>query len=177
MSRAEGRPALFLDRDGTLIVDVGYPRDPAQVELLPGAAEALAEAARAGYALVIVSNQSGVARGLIRPEEARAVQARVEELFAERGVRFDDVRFCFHGPEDACACRKPSAGMLRASAEELGLCLAGSVMVGDKPSDVRAGRSVGCRTVGFGPLRDWGDSEADATFERWSDLIDWLRTR
>src|SRR5690606_31246853 len=72
--------ALLLDRDGTLIVDVGYPRDPTRVELLPGAAAALAAARRAGYKLVIVSNQSGVARGLIRPEEARAVQARVEAL-------------------------------------------------------------------------------------------------
>lgn len=172
---AEGRRALFLDRDGTLIVDAHYPRDPAVVELLPGAAEALAEAVRAGWALVVVSNQSGVARGRITPAEAAAVQARVDELFAAAGVRFDAVRFCFHGPDDGCACRKPSPGMLEGAARELGLCLGASVMVGDKPSDVRAGRSAGCRTVGFGPPQDWGDDAADVTFARWPDLAAWLR--
>src|SRR5687768_14579467 len=119
-----GRGALFLDRDGTIIEDVGYPRDPARVALLPGAAAALADAQRAGFALVIVSNQSGVARGIITPDEAIAVQARVVELFARDGVRFDGAYFCFHGPEDGCPCRKPAPGMLRSAARDLDLDLA-----------------------------------------------------
>ncbi len=168
-----GRPrALFLDRDGTLIRDVGYPRDPATVELLPGAVEALKGARELGYRLVIVSNQSGVARGLIQPSEARAVQERVEALFAERGVTFDGAWFCFHSPEDACLCRKPAPGMILAASRTLDLDLAGSVMVGDKASDVDAGIAAGTRAIGFGAGHH---SRAEATFSSWGDLISWLR--
>jgi histidinol-phosphate phosphatase family protein len=177
---AEGRRALFLDRDGTLIVDVGYPREPSRVEPLPGAFEALAEAARRGFALVVVSNQSGVARGRITREEAQAVQERVEAIFAERGVRFDAVRFCFHGPDEGCPCRKPAPGMLEDAARALGITLGprgASVMIGDKPSDVRAGRAAGCVTVGFGPPQPWGDDAPDVTCERWSDVAAWLGAR
>jgi D-glycero-D-manno-heptose 1,7-bisphosphate phosphatase len=144
------RPAVFLDRDGTLIEDVGYPRDPEAVRLLEGAPEALAALRRASFALVVVSNQSGIGRGLVSREEADAVHARfVAELHA-RGVELDDVRYCPHAPEDACACRKPAAGLLLDSARELGLDLGRSFMVGDKPADVEAGRAAGCRTVLFG---------------------------
>ncbi len=145
------RPALFLDRDGTLIEDVGYPRDPEGVVLLPGAAAALREARRVGLALVIVSNQSGVARGIISPAEADAVQARVTSLFEDEGVRFDGAYFCFHGPDDGCTCRKPAPGMLLRAAEELALELPASLMIGDKPSDVEAGVAAGCAAVALGP--------------------------
>lgn len=137
------RRALFLDRDGTLIVDVGYPRDPDAVVLLPGAAEAL-RAVPADVALVIVSNQSGLARGRITLDEAAAVAARVEALFAADGVRFAGAYHCPHGPDDGCACRKPAPGMLLQAARDLDLELAASIMVGDKPSDVEAGRAAGC---------------------------------
>lgn len=150
------RPALFLDRDGTLIVDVGYPRDPARVALLPGVGAAL-RALAARYALVIVSNQSGLARGRISPDEAAAVHARVVEAFAAEGVRFDGSYYCPHGPDDGCPCRKPAPGMLRQAAADLGLDLAASVMVGDKEADVEAGRAAGCaRAVRFaGEAADW----------------------
>lgn len=170
-----GRAALFLDRDGTLIVDVGYPRDPSRVELLPGAASALAMARRAGLALVIVSNQSGVARGRITPGEAHAVQRRVEELFAAEGVTFDRTELCFHGPDDGCACRKPAPGMLLAAASALGLDCDACVMVGDKISDVEAGRAAGCFAVGFGP--EHTTLGADASFATWTELATWLRRR
>lgn len=157
------RPALFLDRDGTLIVDVGYPKDPERVELLPGAAAALREARAAGYALVIVSNQSGVARGLVSTDEAARVQARVEERFGAEGVRFDGAYFCFHGPDDGCACRKPAPGLLLRAGEDLGLELSASVMVGDKPSDVQAGRSAGCAHA--------------ISFSSWEEVSGWMRER
>lgn len=163
--------ALLLDRDGTLIVDVGYPRDPTRVELLPGAAAALAAARRAGYKLVIVSNQSGVARGLIRPEEARAVQARVEALFAAEGVTFDGAYFCFHSPDEGCGCRKPAPGMLLQAARELGLDLARCVMIGDKVSDVEAGVAAGCTSLYFGEGTPGG---ADAAFTSWEDMVERL---
>lgn len=145
-----GGRALFLDRDGTIIRDTGYVRDPASVELLPGAAHALKEARALGYELVVVSNQSGVARGIISAEELAAVQSRVDELLAGEGVVFDDVRFCLHGPDDGCACRKPAPGMLLTVAKERAIDLARSVMIGDKESDVVAGRKAGCKTILLG---------------------------
>ena len=140
------RRALFLDRDGTLIVDVGYPRDPALVQLLPGAAEALR---RRTEPLVIVSNQSGIGRGLITPAEAAAVHARVLEMFAAEGVAFAASYFCPHVPDDHCICRKPKPGLLEQAARELDLDLAASTIIGDKPSDVEAGAAVGARGILF----------------------------
>ncbi|HEX8109737.1 MAG TPA: HAD-IIIA family hydrolase, partial [Kofleriaceae bacterium] len=113
------RRALFVDRDGTLIVDVGYPRDPAQVEPLPGALDAL-RALQAHFALVIVSNQSGIGRGLITQAEARAVHARVVERFGQAGVAFAGAYYCPHDPGAACVCRKPAPGLLLDAARELG---------------------------------------------------------
>jgi D-glycero-D-manno-heptose 1,7-bisphosphate phosphatase len=150
------RPAVFLDRDGTLIEDVGYPRDPEAVRLLEGAPEALAALRRAGFALVVVSNQSGIGRGLVTREEAQAVHDRFVQELRAHGVELDDVRYCPHSPDDACACRKPAAGLLLDSARELDLDLTRSFMVGDKPDDVEAGRAAGCRTVLLG-----GDGAAD----------------
>ena len=144
-----GRPALFLDRDGTLIEDVGYPRDPGRVRLVPGAAGALARLARRGFALVIVSNQSGVARGLISAAEAEAVHAEVVRRFAAAGVAFDGAYYCYHAPDEGCPCRKPAPGLLLRAAGELGLDIGRSFMVGDKAIDVAAGEAAGCRGVRF----------------------------
>lgn len=136
------RPAAFLDRDGTLIVDAKYPHDPKHVKEMPGAIAACKHLAR-DFALVVVSNQSGVARGLVSSLEAAKVSARFLDVFAE--VRFTDVRYCFHGPDDGCACRKPAPGMLIDAATEHGLDLGRSILVGDKPSDVEAGTQAGVR--------------------------------
>ena len=162
MRNGAGRPAVFLDRDGTLIEDVGYPRDPETVRLLEGAVEALAALRRAGYALVVVSNQSGIGRGIVKQEQAEAVHERFVEELRAHGVELDDVRYCPHTPEDACDCRKPAAGLLLASADELGIDLARSFMVGDNPTDVDAGRAAGCRTVLLGGegAADWDEALA-----------------
>ena len=156
------RPAVFLDRDGTLIEDVGYPRDPETVRLVDGAPEALAALRRAGFALVVVSNQSGIGRGFVTREEAKAVHERFLRELRARGVELDDVRYCPHTPEDACTCRKPATGLLLDAARELGLDLARSFMVGDKPDDVEAGRAAGCRTVLLGAdgAADWDEAVA-----------------
>jgi D-glycero-D-manno-heptose 1,7-bisphosphate phosphatase len=145
----DGRRAVFLDRDGTLIEDPGYPKCPEQVRLLPGAAQAMRQLREAGFALVVISNQAGVGRGLITPGEAAAVHARFVELFAAEGVAFDDVRYCPHAPADGCACRKPSPRMIEESAARLGIALAKSFMIGDKESDVEAGRRAGCAGIRF----------------------------
>lgn len=153
--------ALFLDRDGTLIVDVGYPRDPALVEALPGAIEALRELQRT-WQLVIISNQSGIGRGRITQAEADAVHARTLELFRLAGVTFAGAYYCPHAPEAGCRCRKPAPGMLEDAAAALGLDLASSAMVGDKPSDVEAGRAAGVpRLVQLGrDAHDWAAVQA-----------------
>lgn len=151
------RRALFVDRDGTLIADAGYPRDPALVELLPGAADALRELS-GSFALVIISNQSGIGRGLISEAEARAVHDRVIDGFARAGVAFAGAYYCPHAPGAGCPCRKPAPGLFVDAARELGLDLASSIMLGDKASDIAAGRAAGCRhTLRFGPDADGAD--------------------
>lgn len=144
-SPERARPAAFLDRDGTLIAERRYLADPDGVELLDGAAAALRDLARAGFALVVVTNQSGIARGYYTEADFHAVQRRVEERFAAEGVRFDAVYFCPHHPEvtGRCECRKPALGMYRRAARELALDLARSVYVGDKPSDVLPALALG----------------------------------
>jgi len=145
--------ALLVDRDGTLIVDVGYPRDPARVAPLPGAIDAL-RALQRRFALVIISNQSGLGRGLIQPAEASAVHDEVVARFAAAGVVFAGAYYCPHAPDAGCPCRKPAPGLLLDAARDLCLDLAASVMIGDKPSDTAAGRAAGCRALRFGPDPD-----------------------
>jgi D-glycero-D-manno-heptose 1,7-bisphosphate phosphatase len=157
-----GRPAAFLDRDGTLNEFVpdpvsGLPESPlraADVHLIEGAAAAVRQLAQAGFALVCVSNQPAAAKGKVSLERLLAVHERVLELLREEGVRLDASRLCLHHPEGVvpelsgpCACRKPAPGMLLDAAEELGLDLASSWMLGDTDSDVVAGHAAGCRTV------------------------------
>jgi D-glycero-D-manno-heptose 1,7-bisphosphate phosphatase len=168
------RRALLVDRDGTLIVDVGYPRDPARVEPLPGAIDALRELGGA-FALVIISNQSGIGRGVITEAEARAVHDRVIDVFARGGVAFAGAYYCPHAPDAGCPCRKPAPGLLIDAARELDLDLAGSVMLGDKPSDVLAGRSAGCgHPLRFGPDIDGHDGARRC--DDWAAVAGFLRS-
>ena len=152
-------PLLLLDRDGTLIADAGYPRDPAAVALLPGAADAVRQLTLAGFKPAVVSNQSGLARGIITPIQAESVHARFVELFAEASGVTLPCWYCPHGPADGCDCRKPLPGLLKRAASELGLDGEPGVMVGDKPSDVDAGRAAGYHGLLF--RGDWGATLAE----------------
>jgi len=154
MPQVAQRRAVFLDRDGTLNVDTGYVSRPQDVRLVPGAAAGARSLARAGFALVIASNQSGIARGLMTEAQADAVDARLLELLAEHGVTIEATYRCPHlvgGPVARyaveCECRKPRPGMLVQAARELGLDLARSWMVGDGDRDVDAGLAAGTRAV------------------------------
>jgi D-glycero-D-manno-heptose 1,7-bisphosphate phosphatase len=144
-----GRRAVFLDRDGTIIHDRAYPRDPSQVELLPGAANGLKLLRELGLPLIVVSNQSGLARGLVTPAEAEAVHRRFLECLAAREITLEGVYYCPHGPDDGCACRKPAPGLLVRATVELNIDLGRSFMIGDKSSDVEAGIRAGCASILF----------------------------
>lgn len=170
---SHGGRAVFIDRDGTMIVDVGYPSCVSQVELLPDATAGLVRLQRAGLKLVIVSNQSGVGRGLVRPEQARAVHDRLVEELGHAGVSLDAAYYCPHAPTDGCDCRKPSPGLLLRAAGELGVALTESFMIGDRPSDIEAGRRAGCRTI---LLTDEGgaSSEADLVATSWAEICDYI---
>ena len=141
-----GRPAVFLDKDGTLIEDVPYNADPARMRFTPRALPALRRLSGAGYALVVVSNQPGLALGYFSAAEFETLrQALQERLRREAGVRLDGFYACPHAPKAGCACRKPAPGLLLRAAAELGLDLARSWMVGDILNDVEAGHRAGCR--------------------------------
>lgn len=135
--------AVLFDRDGTLVHDVAYNGDPDLVRPVDGAREALDRLRNAGVRIGLVSNQSGIARGLLTVAQVEAVNARIAELLGP----FDTVRWCPHGPDDTCACRKPSPGMVEDAARDLGVDAASCAMVGDIGSDVEAGLAAGARAV------------------------------
>ncbi|MDX2175536.1 MAG: HAD-IIIA family hydrolase [Candidatus Sumerlaeia bacterium] len=139
------RAAAFLDRDGTIVRDTGYLRDPATVELLPGAAAAVRTLNSEGVAAVLVSNQSGVARGLVTPEQMDAVQARVAELLAAEGARLDAAYFCTAHPDADDPRRKPGVGMHREALRDLPIRDLPACAFGDKVSDVQFGLKAGMR--------------------------------
>ncbi len=143
-------PAVFLDRDGTLIRPPAageYIRTPAQVELLRGAAHAVGMMRRAGYLCVVASNQRGVALGLMTEDDLAAVDLRVRALIGG----FDASYYCVHSIGAECDCRKPEPGLLLRAAEELGIELSASWMIGDQTTDLEAGAAAGCRTLQVQP--------------------------
>ena len=137
--------AVFLDRDGTLIFDEDYLADPDKVTLMPRAVEAVSKFKKAGYLLIMITNQSGIGRGIFSEEDMDNVNARVTELFRESGIEFDAIFFCPHAPEDNCECRKPSPKLLIEAAEKFNIDLSSSVMIGDKKSDAECGIAAGCK--------------------------------
>ena len=144
------RPAVILDRDGTLIEEVGHLGDPEGVVVLPGVPETLRRLAGAGFVLAVASNQAGVARGLFTEEDIRAVNARTAELLDAGGSpSIAGWYWCPHHPDftGPCDCRKPQPGMLKRAAEELDLDLGRSWMVGDHPVDAGAARAAGVRPI------------------------------
>ncbi|HEX2041410.1 MAG TPA: HAD-IIIA family hydrolase [Acidimicrobiales bacterium] len=135
--------AVLLDRDGTLVVDVPYNGDPERVVPTPGARLALDRLRDAGVPVAVVSNQSGIARGLLTPEQVDAVNRRVEELLGPLGPWL----VCPHGPDDGCACRKPAAGLVEAAASALGVPPQRCAVIGDIGADIEAARAAGARGV------------------------------
>jgi D-glycero-D-manno-heptose 1,7-bisphosphate phosphatase len=141
------RRFVLLDRDGTVIVRRPYLCDPCEVELLPNAVEGLLRMRQLGLGLVLVTNQSGVGRGLFTIDQMHAVNERLEQLLLEQHVVLDDIFFCPHRPEDGCACRKPLPGMVHQAAAKWGFHPHEGFVIGDAQHDMEMGRAVGAVTI------------------------------
>jgi len=141
--KTESQKALFLDRDGVINEDAGYVYRREDFVFKDGIFEALRKFAQAGYALVVVTNQSGIGRGYYTLEQFDELCRFMLSEFEKRGVKIEKIYFCPHAPEALCDCRKPEPGMLLRAANELNINLARSIMIGDKDSDVQAGQSAG----------------------------------
>lgn len=137
------KPTVFLDRDGTIIVDKHYLRDPAQVEMERGALEGLVRLQTAGHPLIVVSNQSGIGRGKFTESDALRVNARVDELLRQGGVNILAWYICPHAPDEPCECRKPLPGMALQAQREWGVALRGSYVIGDKKIDLELADAIG----------------------------------
>jgi histidinol-phosphate phosphatase family protein len=175
------RRAVFLDKDGTLIEDIPYNVDPQKIRLAPGAVEGLTALHENGYALIVVSNQSGVAHGLFPERVLRDVERSLRRQLAAFGVPLAGFYYCPHHPEGrvnryavACRCRKPAPGMLRRAAADHGIDLAESWMIGDILDDIEAGRRAGCRTVLIdnGNETEWRSGRRRCPHYRAADLAE-----
>ena len=141
------RPGLLLDRDGVINEECEYLRDPKELVMIPGVAETIAAINRRRHPVVVVTNQSGIGRGMYGVDAYHAVNRAMAAMLAKDGAHIDAWYFCPHLPDADCTCRKPRPGMLLAAARDFELDLAGSVLVGDKVSDLEAARAVGARTL------------------------------
>lgn len=177
---SDGKPAIFLDRDGTLIVETDYLHEPEKVELIPGAGEAIQRLSDGGFELFIVTNQAGIGRGYYAEEQMHAVNERVAGEFAKFGVAFRKIYFAPEAPDQPSRNRKPSPQMLLDARDEFGIDLDASYMVGDKVSDIECGWNAGVKCsvlvrTGYGREHESQLGEATkplAVFETLGDFAD-----
>ena len=141
------RPFVFLDRDGTLIVERDYLSDPEQVELTPGAAAALRRLHEANFGVALITNQSGVGRGYFPLEQVALIHERIQRLLAIDGAALDAIYVCPHHPDENCACRKPGIELIERASRDYAIDRGGSFFIGDKESDIRCGERAGLRTI------------------------------
>ena len=180
------RRCVFLDRDGVINEEVAYLHDPDKLVLISGVAETIGALAAAGAHVVVVTNQAGIGRGMYTEADLARVTKRLDELLAAAGTRLSGSYFCPHHPAAGCRCRKPLPGMLEDAARDLGIDLGRSVIVGDKATDLAAGRAAGCHTVlvrtGYGAAEEaaaCADGLPDVVFDSLADargyLVTWIR--
>ncbi len=169
-----GTPAIFLDRDGTLVYPRHYPSRPEELRLYDGIGPGLWRLQRAGFKLVVITNQSGIARGLFGVRDLERMHRHLRATLARQDVRLDGIYYCPHHPDGVlpalavrCDCRKPRPGMLLRAADELELDLERSWIVGDILDDIEAGKRAGCRGV----LVDLGTERPPATRLRRPDFV------
>jgi D-glycero-D-manno-heptose 1,7-bisphosphate phosphatase len=187
------RPAVFIDRDGTLTDEVGYVNHPSRLRLLPRSAEAIRRLNAARVPAVVVTNQAGIARGYFSADVLAAVNDALVAQLAQAGARLDGIYVCPHHPTEGeppyrarCECRKPKPGLLRQAAAELSLDLIRSTMIGDKPSDLLPGRDVGAAGVlvltGYGRgeweyRREHFEVKPDHVADDLLDAVEWILAR
>jgi len=164
------RGLVLVDRDGTLIRDVPFLSDPAQVELLPGAGEALAALQAAGFRIAIATNQQGIGLGYCTTRQMIAVNQQVFRALGPYGVRIARVYYCPHTEADQCACRKPAGGMVSRALRDFGIQPDRVFVIGDRAGDAAAGRSAGCRTVLLGAPQ----GECDHSAPDWFAAASWI---
>jgi D-glycero-D-manno-heptose 1,7-bisphosphate phosphatase len=166
------RPAIFIDRDGTIMQDADYCSDPKQVRVFRRVPEVLARLKSKGFKLIIITNQSGIGRGFFSVEQYRAVDA---EILRQLGTDLIDATyFCPHTPEQGCDCRKPSPGMILQAAREHRIDLTRSFLIGDRETDVECGCKLGVRTIRVRTGLDWNtaDSMADWVTEDFAAAVE-----
>ena len=139
--------AVFLDRDGTINVEVNYLRDVAGFSMLPCVPAAIKRLKDQGWLIVVVTNQSGIARGYYTADDVAAIHARMQAELSEAQAQVDAIYFCPHQPEDNCLCRKPLPGLFQQAAREMSINLSESILVGDKLTDLLPARQLGCRSI------------------------------
>lgn len=179
MRRSPYRKYVMLDRDGTIVVDKCYQKDPALTELMPNAREGLEMLRNAGFGLVMVTNQSGIGRGFLTADDLAAVNRSVVEKLGGDHDYFAGIYYCPHVEADECACRKPKGGMAEQAAAELGFRTGNAYMVGDKAADVGMGRAVGAKCIlvrtGDGPETERkGGVRADYVADDLVDAARWI---
>jgi len=174
---------VFLDRDGTLNYDPGYLKVAAELKLLAGVGPALARLKGGGAKLVVVTNQSGVGRGIITLKDLEAIHARLEGLLEQEGAALDAIYFCPHHPDDRCRCRKPEVGMVERAVSELQLDLRRSYLIGDHTRDIQLAHRVGAKAIHLTPvLLDTQSLETlkveqampDAVAKSMAEAVDWI---
>jgi len=188
-SDSRGRKALFLDRDGTLLVEVGYLNHPSQVMPYHFAIQALKLARQAGYLLILITNQSGIARGYLSEVELNEIHGRMQSLLGEGSAGLDAIYYCPHHKEGTvdeysgeCACRKPGTLFGQEAAERFGIDLEASFMIGDKETDLEFGRALGVAPclvrTGFGSFEEssLGSAglEGARIFDNLLDAVRWI---
>ena len=179
MKNIPANRAVFLDRDGTIMEDANYVGSLEGVILIPCAATALKRLHEAGYKLFVITNQSGVGRGYFPSEAVQQIHAHLDEQFGKHGVKIDRYYVCPHHPEDNCDCRKPKPKFLLEAASEYGLNLSHCFMIGDRTSDLMAGRNAGAKTIlvltGVGQeTRAKGEVTPDCVARDISAAADWI---
>jgi D-glycero-D-manno-heptose 1,7-bisphosphate phosphatase len=175
-------PPVFLDRDGTLIIDKHYLSDPDEVCLEQGVVEGLAMLRGHGHPLVVLSNQSGIGRGLFSESDAERVNARVDDMLRAHGIEILAWYLCPHAPEAMCACRKPLPGMALAASRDWNLELAGSYVVGDKVSDLELAAAIGANgilvTTGYGAAAaQWARDHERPVFDGLRGVAEYIAER
>ncbi|HTY37498.1 MAG TPA: D-glycero-beta-D-manno-heptose 1,7-bisphosphate 7-phosphatase [Bacteroidota bacterium] len=183
---------LFFDRDGTLNTELDFLSRPEELQLIPNAARAIREANDFGLKVFIITNQSGIARGLFTEMDLQAIHKRLRGMLEEQGARVDAIYYCPHHPEygqtpykKSCSCRKPKPGMLKKAAKEFGIKLSQSFLIGDRCIDMEAGKAAGCTTAlvltGYGAVEREDCNKAHCTdfvakdaYEAWLHIKEML---